>query len=187
MLHSDTLAPFSSLCSSCRLLHSQMATLDDIFAPPDEEPPTQHKVSWNSLTLPLALSSKLRALREASIKSRQRPSTAPSTVRARARRRASHLHMTTGDMMPTLSQRPRLLELHARHMEHVGRLSDELDAEVGRTPNAEWHAGIRRSLDVFASCGPLHERGGKTPTARLHSGMVPTDGGAGLQQVSPAQ
>ena len=72
--------------------------------------------------------------------------------------------------MPSLVHRPRLLDLHTRHMALVGKLTSDLEAAVLDT---EWYAGLQNSVDVFSACGPMHERAGLTPTQRLTTSFVP--------------
>lgn len=77
--------------------------------------------------------------------------------------------MTTGMNISVLRRRPKLLELHERHLGLVGKV--DVPAEVVREP--EWLATLSGSIDVFRSCGPMHERGGWTASERLHSKVVP--------------
>jgi len=77
--------------------------------------------------------------------------------------------------MPSLTRRPRLLELHHRHMALVGREHmDGLDTDVKEAVrDPAWFEGLGSSIDVFGACGPLHERAGLTPSERLRNSYVP--------------
>ncbi|KAL1529152.1 hypothetical protein AB1Y20_000111 [Prymnesium parvum] len=81
--------------------------------------------------------------------------------------------MSTETFLPALSRRPRLLELHTRHLGLVGKSAAELAAGTDDPLSLE---GALRTLDVFRACGPLHERGGATPALRLAS-ESPQDAG----------
>eukprot|EP00966_Prymnesium_polylepis_P035638 827789-Prymnesium_polylepis.1 len=136
---------------------SRMSRASDPDAP---SPVRSSRAHGHSQQRPYSGSPALRQHSPPTRGQRDRPTTAPIGRRGLV----VPDRMSTESMMPSLVHRPRLLDLHTRHMALVGKLTSDLEAAVLDT---EWYAGLQSSVDVFSACGPMHERAGLTPTQRL--------------------